>query len=195
MAIIRPARDHETPTGRRARTPIVTTHAGLVADVTRLSSPAGELIVATLFDPETGRFERVPVVAVNDPQFKAYRATVDVCEEIAAALIAARIAVSASRAADAAVAHAQRAVRARAAVAETPRRGARVEVIGGDRLPIGLTGRVFWAGSTPRGLRVGLDPDDGGASTFVDAVDLRVIAQPADVVYPGIAPQEAPIAA
>lgn len=196
MAIIRPARPDETPTGKRARTPIVTTHEGLVADVARRATPAGEVLTATVFDPERATFERLVLVATADPAAKAYKATVDACEEIAAAIATARVAASAERVARVAAAHAARAVAARAAVAATPVRGSRVEVIAGDALPIGLEATVFWSGPTARGHRCGVEPSDGGAAVFVDVTDLRVIDQPPSLLYPGVAPVDnAPIAA
>ena len=199
MALIRPAKLSETPTGRRARTPIVTTHVGLVADVARRATPAGEVLTATVFEPTSGRFERLVLVATADPAAKAYKATVDACEEVIAALHTARVAASAERVARLAAEHAARAIRARAQVAATPTRGATVEVIGGEALPLGLTGAVFWAGPTARGFRVGVEPADGGAAVFVNGADLKVIRQPETLLYPGIVPvdpeTEAPVAA
>lgn len=196
MAIIRPAKPGETPTGKRARTPIVSTHEGLVADVARRATPAGEVLTATVFEPTTATFERLVLVATADPAAKAYKATVDAPEEVLAAIVSARVAASAERVARLAAAHAARAVAARAVVAATPVRGSRVEVIGGTTLPLGLEGSVFWAGPTARGYRVGVEPADGGASVFVDALDLRVIEQPRTLLYPGVAPVDnEPIAA
>ncbi|GEM_PF-4870019 len=190
MAIIRPARPDETPTGTRARTPIVTTYVGLVADVARRATPAGEVLTATIFEPTSGRFERLILVAAADPAVKAYKATVDACEEVIAALHAARVAASAERVARLAAEHAVRAIRTREQVAATPTRGATVEVIGGEALPLGLTGAVFWAGPTARGFRVGVEPADGGAAVFVNGADLKVIRQPKTLLYPGRAPAD-----
>ncbi len=190
MAIIRPARPDETPTGTRARTPIVTTYVGLVADVARRATPAGEVLTATIFEPTSGRFERLILVATADPAVKAYKATVDACEEVIAALHAARVAASAERVARLAAEHAVRAIRTREQVAATPTRGATVEVIGGEALPLGLTGAVFWAGPTARGFRVGVEPADGGAAVFVNGADLKVIRQPKTLLYPGRAPAD-----
>lgn len=199
MAIIRPARPDETPTGKRARVPVVTTHTGLVASVDRRATPAGEVLTATVFEPTTGRFERLVLVATADPAAKAYKAAVDACEEVIAALHAARVAASAERVARLAVEHAVRAIRTREQIAATPTRGATVEVIGGNALPLGLTGSVFWAGPTARGFRVGVEPADGGAAVFVNGADLKVIRQPETLLYPGLAPvdleTEAPVAA
>jgi hypothetical protein len=190
VAIIRPARPDETPTGTRARTPIVTTYVGLVADVARRATPAGEVLTATIFEPTSGRFERLILVAAADPAVKAYKATVDACEEVIAALHAARVAASAERVARLAAEHAVRAIRTREQVASTPTRGATVEVIGGEALPLGLTGAVFWAGPTARGFRVGVEPADGGAAVFVNGADLKVIRQPKTLLYPGRAPAD-----
>ena len=190
MAIIRPARPDETPTGTRARTPIVTTYVGLVADVARRATPAGQVLTATIFEPTSGRFERLILVATADPAAKAYRATVDACEEVIAALHAARVAASAERVARLAAEHAVRAIRTREQVAATPTRGATVEAIGGEALPLGLTGAVFWAGPTARGFRVGVEPADGGAAVFVNGADLKVIRQPKTLLYPGITPAD-----
>jgi hypothetical protein len=190
VAIIRPARPDETPTGTRARTPIVTTYVGLVADVARRATPAGEVLTATIFEPTSGRFERLILVAAADPAVKAYKATVDACEEVIAALHAARVAASAERVARLAAEHAVRAIRTREQVAATPTRGATVEVIGGEALPLGLTGAVFWAGPTARGFRVGVEPADGGAAVFVNGADLKVIRQPKTLLYPGRAPAD-----
>ena len=59
----------------------------------------------------------------------------------------------------------------------TPSPDAVVEVVAGSRLPLGLRGRVAWAGRTSFGPRVQVVPEDGGAAVFLDAATVRVVEQ------------------
>lgn len=69
----------------------------------------------------------------------------------------------------------QRAELARRAEEATPRRGKRVRVVRGRKVPVGTEGEVIWYGDKGWGLRVGVR-DDAGTVHWVDAKYVEVLA-------------------
>ena len=145
-------------------------HEGLVLrtgseSVQIMSDVWGTLHFAEVWNPETGRPERVVLKTVDhqvglyfwyDWTKKSY-ATVDATPEVVEAHETWKQAQEETRTQAAFEANVERGLQ----VAREVKKGSLVVVVRGRKVPKGTKGRVFWTGSNHYGDRVGVQGDDG----------------------------------
>ncbi len=154
----------------------VTTHELRVLSVAsreeRVMSDVWDSVMrATVWNPETGQPESVYVTDGNSSSNGCRSfAEVDALPEYQAAYAAYRAAEAAEKAAQQAKYEADK----RAAEAREPKKGRRVKVVRGRKIPVGTEGQCFWMGDTRYGTRVGLK-NDAGETIWVDAKNVEAV--------------------